>query len=301
LRRLIIIGSKGSDLALLQENDLKKKLSDKGFISEVRAISTKESDAQDLNSDKTEARSTTITTLYEELASKRIDIAVHFLMDLPTTAIPGLVIGALSKREDPSDLLLINNDAVVMSNDLRLKDGATIGTSSLRRQRIIKDLATQVTISNINGNTLQRIQQLKDGSYDAIILASAEVHSLDIDLEGFQTIKLNPKEFAPAAGQGVIAYQCRAEDTELRKALSTIHDKSTSEVTNVERKVLKLMDGSYDTPLGVYVEKDVSGYFHVWASYAPSENAKPIKINLSQSTSHQLAEKVVEQLRNNNK
>jgi hydroxymethylbilane synthase len=301
LERLIIIGTRGSDLALWQANDLKQKLSAKNFISELKIIKTKGVKIQDLSFDKIEGKGFFTTEIEEELKDKRIDIAVHSLKDLPTTAPESLVLGGLSERQDPSDLLIINKSAIDMGNNLRLKDGAIIGTSSVRRQSIVKNLAPQVTIKELRGNVPTRIQKLKDGHYDAIILASADVNRLEIDLSEYQTIRLNPKEFVPAPGQGVIAYQCREEDMEIRKILSTIHHKSTSAITNVERKVLNLMDGGCHIPLGVYTEIDDNGYYHVWASYAESINTMPVRINLSQSTSYNLAEKVVEQLKNNPK
>lgn len=299
MQRLIIIGTREGDLALSQANDLMRKLSEKGCNSELKIIKNKEDEIQDLNADKIESEDLSISEIEAELTAKGIDIAVHSLRELTTTQPKGLVIGGLSEREDPSDLLIIQQDAIDMTNDLRLKEGAIVGTSSARRQSIIRELAPQISVKELRGDLPTCIQKLKEGQYDAIIIASADLIRLEMDLSEYQTISLNPKEFVPAPGQGVIAYQCREEDIEIRKILATVHHKNTSAVTNVERKVLNLMGGGYDIPLGVYAEVDAAGYYHVWASYAESKNAKLARINLSQSTSHEMAEKVVDQLRNN--
>ena len=298
MRNPIIIGTRGSDLALWQAVNLQSKLNNNGYHSELKIIKTVGDRVQDLSFDKIEGKGFFTKEIEDELLNESVDIAVHSLKDLPTSQPVGLTLGGLSERQDPSDMLIIRKESVVMSNDLRLKDNAILGTSSVRRQSIVKDLAQQVNIKELRGNVPTRVQKLKDGHYDAIILASAGLNRLELDISEFESIRLNPKEFVPAAGQGVIAYQCRKEDKQMRKVLASIHTIETSEITNIERKVLKLMDGGCHIPLGVYAEKDANGYFHVWASYAKDKNQKPKRINLSQSTSHKLAEKTVELLLN---
>ena len=283
-------------MALWQAYDLQAKLKANKIASELKIIKTKGDKIQDLSFDKIEGKGFFTKEIEDELIAKKIDVAVHSLKDLPTQSPQGLVIAGLSERQDPADLLIIDKAAVDMANDLRLKQGAIVGTSSVRRQSIAKDLASHITIKELRGNVPTRIEKLKSGSYDAIILASAGVNRLEIDLSDFRVIRLNPKEFIPAPGQGVIGYQVREDDIEMRKILSEIHNKSTAQMTNVERKVLNLMDGGCHIPLGVYTEVDEQGFYHVWVSYAQSKDTKPVRINISQSTSHGLAENIVDQL-----
>jgi hydroxymethylbilane synthase len=283
-------------LALWQAHDLQDKLKANNIATELKIIKTKGDKIQDLSFDKIEGKGFFTKEIEDELIAKKIDVAVHSLKDLPTQSPELLVLAGLSERQDPADLLIINKASVQMSNDLRLRDGAVVGTSSVRRQSIAKDLAPHINIKELRGNVPTRIEKLKNGQYDAIILASAGINRLNIDLGEYHVIKLNPKEFVPAPGQGVIGYQCRESDIEMRKILSAIHNKNTAQQTNVERKVLSLMDGGCHIPLGVYAEVDAQGYYHVWASYAQTKDAKPVRMTISQSTSHGLAEKVVNQL-----
>jgi len=297
LRRLVVIGTRGSELALWQANDLKAKLSQNNWIAELKIIKTKGDKIQDLSFDKIEGKGFFTKEIEDELINKKVDVAVHSLKDLPTSQPEGLILAGLSERQDPSDLLIINPGAYEAQMDLRLKQGAIVGTSSIRRKCQISSLTPHVTVKDLRGNVPTRIQKLASGRYDAIILASAGVKRLNIDLSEFKTVRLNPKEFVPAPGQGAIAYQCRESDIEMRKILAQVHNKNTNLQTKVERTVLKLMDGGCHIPLGVYTEVDEAGNFHTYASYAKGENQTIKKVTLSQSTSHNLADKIVEELK----
>lgn len=297
MRRLVVIGTRGSDLALWQANDLKAKLQQNNWIAELKIIKTKGDKIQDLSFDKIEGKGFFTKEIEEELAKKKVDVAVHSLKDLPTSQPNGLVLAGLSERQDPSDLLIIKPSAYNESNDLGLKENAVIGTSSVRRKSQIKHLVPHVTVKDLRGNVPTRIAKLASGAYDGIILASAGVKRLEIDLSSFNTIRLNPKEFVPAPGQGVIAYQCREEDMEMRKILTKVHNKETNLQTTIERTVLKLMDGGCHMPLGVYTELDTAGNYHVFASFAKDKNLPLTKISISQSTSHNLADRIVEELK----
>lgn len=298
LRRLVVVGTRGSKLALWQAEDLLSKLKQNNHIAELKIIETKGDKVQDLSFDKIEGKGFFTKEIEDALISRDVDVAVHSLKDLPTDQPEGLVIAGLSERQDPSDLLIISPSAYDPSMDLRLKEAAIVGTSSVRRKSQILDMAPHISVKDLRGNVPTRVQKLKDGKYDAIILASAGINRLDIDLSDLHTIRLNPKECVPAPGQGVIAYQCRAEDKEMRKILAAIHNHETAPVTNVERKVLNLMDGGCHTPLGVYTEIDEAGNYHAHASYASEIGAPITRVNISQSTSHNLAENIVEALNN---
>jgi hydroxymethylbilane synthase len=295
----IIIGTRGSKLALWQAYNLQDKLSSIGQESELLIIKTKGDKIQDLSFDKIEGKGFFTKEIEDALLDRSIDIAVHSLKDLPTNHPEGLVIAALSEREDCSDLLIISQDALDTDEVLSLKKNAIVGTSSVRRKSQILSLAPQVTVKDLRGNVPTRIAKLADGHYDAIILASAGVNRLEIDLSEFKTIRLNPVEFVPAPAQGVIAYQVNEKDPELRKLLAKIHQKQVSKSTNIERKVLNLMEGGCQMPLGVHCKIDNSGYYHVYAAFSARPNEELKRVNISRNTNQNLAEDIVQQLKNN--
>jgi len=298
LRRLIVIGTRGSKLALWQANNLKEELKSLKLETEIKIIKTKGDQIQNIGFDKMEGKGFFTKEIEDALLDRKIDIAVHSLKDMPTGKIPGLVIGGLSEREDPSDLLIINKEAVDKSKPLKIKPSAVIGTSSVRRKSQIMNILKECTVADLRGNVPTRIKQLQQGDYDAIIIASAGVNRLKIDLEEFQTIRLHPREFVPAPGQGVVAYQCREDDMEIRKIIRNVHHKDVAERSNVERKVMSQMEGGCQVPLGVYCEKDSNNYYHVFAAWQKSEDEPLRFIQLSQSTTLNLAERVVENLKN---
>ncbi|HMQ60473.1 MAG TPA: hydroxymethylbilane synthase [Flavilitoribacter sp.] len=290
------IGTRGSELALWQANHTRQALSEKGIDTELVIISTKGDRIQDLSFDKIEGKGFFTKEIEEALLLDEIDLAVHSMKDLPTANPEGLVIGAVSYRENPADWLLCRQDATVDGKLFQLKEGAIIGTSSARRKAQMLFFRPDIRFSDIRGNVPTRIRKLREGQVDAVLLAAAGLERLKPDLNGIQVIRLNPREFVPAPGQGVLAWQVKAEALEVRNALKQIHHPEVSAVTNIERKVLKLMEGGCQMPLGVYCEKDPAGNFHVWAAKADSWDAPVARIQLSASTSYQLAEKVAEGL-----
>lgn len=292
----IVIGTRGSKLALWQAKNLQKTLSAISVGSQLNIIKTKGDKIQDLSFDKLEGKGFFTKEIEDALLDGTADIAVHSLKDLPTSSPEGLALAGLSQREDPADLLIIRKDISDASSPIFLKKGAIVGTSSIRRKTQIKDLAPFVEVKDLRGNVPTRIAKLAEHNYDAIILAHAGINRLAIDLSAFNTKRLNPEEFVPAPAQGVIAYQTRKDDIPTRKLLSQIHNKETAKATNVERKVLQLMDGGCQMPLGVYCTIDQSGNYHAMAAYAKEGSSQVIRARISQSTSLHLAERLVEKL-----
>lgn len=293
----IRIGSRGSKLALWQANYTMRQLESYGIQTELKIIKTKGDAIQHLSFDKIEGKGFFTKEIEDELLAGEIDLAVHSMKDLPTQSPEGLVITAVSYRENPADMLLIHPDAVAEDQILKFKKGAIVGTSSARRKSQILDLRNDIEIKDIRGNVPTRVGKLRSGDFDAILLAAAGIHRLDLDLSDLKVIPLHPKEFIPAPAQGVLAFQTRAEDMETRRILKTIHNSAVAEITNIERKVLNLFDGGCQLPLGVYCEKDENGNFHVWAAKADHWNGKVSRVRLSSSTKFELAEQVVAKLK----
>ena len=136
-----------------------------------------------------------------------------------------------------------------------LKKNATVGTSSARRKSQVLKYRPDTTINDLRGNVPTRIDKLRQGNYDAILLAKAGVDRLKLDLSDFLEVVLDPAEFVPAPAQGVLALQIRSADIELREILQLINDPEVQRVVHLERSVLNLMNGGCQLPLGVYCDE----------------------------------------------
>ena len=294
----LILGTRGSRLALWQANHVKNQLQENDIDVEIKIIKTKGDKIQDLSFDKIEGKGFFTKELEDALLAEEIDFDVHSMKDLPTTSPPGLVITGISDRADASDCIIIRKDSLEDGRTLGLKAGATIGTSSIRRKIQIKKLIPDCVVEDVRGNVPTRIQKLRDKGFDAIILASAGIDRLEIDLSDFKAFRFHPREFVPAPAQGVLAYQCRQADEQTRKYLSLIHSRDTLELTNIERTVLKNLDGGCQTPIGVYCEKDSMDYFHAYAFYNDEHGAFK-NIQYSQSTKAGMAEEILNRLKIN--
>jgi len=291
------IGTRGSELALWQANYTKQQLESLGIASELLIIKTQGDRVQHLSFDKLEGKGFFTKEIEDALLRGTIDLAVHSMKDLPTASPEGLVITAVSYRENPADWILIRPEALAEDQLLKLKKDAVVGTSSARRKAQLLDFRNDIQLKDSRGNVPTRLKKLQAGDFDAIVMAAAGMSRLELDLSAFYVLKLNPKEFVPAPAQGVLAFQTSVDDLATRRILKNIHQPEVSAVTNVERKVLKLLEGGCQMPLGVYCERDEMGNFHLWAAKAETWESPVRRIQLSSNTSHHLAEKVVEKLK----
>jgi len=297
LDRTIKIGTRGSKLALWQARYTQEKLKEIGVSSELVIIKTKGDQIQHLSFDKLEGKGFFTKEIEEALLNGQIDLAVHSMKDLPTTSPAGLVVGAVSYREDPADWLVIRKEVADETRLFSLPEKAIVGTSSARRKAQMKHFRNDIELKDIRGNVPTRLSKLQSGAFDAILLAAAGLSRLDIDVTDFKIIPLNPKEFIPAPAQGVLAFQTVVDKKDIRKILQKIHHPEVSKRTNIERKVLQLFEGGCHMPLGVYCENDTLGNYHVWAAKAEHWEGPVKMIRLSSSTSFELPEQVVEALK----
>ena len=256
MKRKIIIGSRGSDLALWQARFVMAELKKIDVETDLQIIRTQGDRIQDLSFDKLEGKGFFTKEIEEALLNRSIDLAVHSHKDLPTTSPQGLMIAAVSEREDPSELLLFRKECIDKSRKFSLSSGASVGTSSARRKSQILAWRNDVRIEELRGNVPTRIQKLRDGKYDAILIAGAGVSRLGIDLSEFHVEKLDPSEFIPAPAQGVLALQIRQDDQELADVLKKLNKPDVALRIGIERKVLNLFDGGCQLPLGVYCIQD---------------------------------------------
>lgn len=278
---LIRIGTRGSDLALWQANHVKNQLESLGCEVNIKIIQTQGDRIQDLSFDKLEGKGFFTKEIESALLSHEIDLAVHSHKDLETSPPAGLIIAAVSEREDPSELLLIRKEAFDANKKLQLKDKATIGSSSARRQSILRAYRADLNIQELRGNVPTRIEKLRAGQYDAILLAKAGVSRLGLNLEDLVSVVLDPKEFVPAPAQGVLGLQVRAMDQETIAWVSQLNVKQTEKCISIERAVLRNMEGGCQLPLGVYNDGTV---VHVRYAKSKNEAAMGFKFPIEQNT-----------------
>lgn len=295
----ITIGSRGSKLALWQANFVAGELKALGVDSSITVIKTQGDRVQDLSFDKLEGKGFFTKEIEEALLDESIDLAIHSMKDLPTSSPPGLVIAGVSERAEVADWLLIAPDKVDPDQSFQLAKGAVVGTSSNRRKSMLLHYRPDLEVKDLRGNVPTRVNKLRGDGYDAIVLAGAGLSRLQLDLSDLKVVHLNPKEFVPAPAQGVLAYQVRAEDIALRRFIQQeLSAEEVSSATNVERKLLKLLDGGCHLPFGAYCELDDMGNYHVWAAWAPTATDSVTIIRKSSSTSFGLSESVFEALQN---
>lgn len=272
MERKVIIGSRGSDLALWQANFVKSCLKKLGVKSEIKIIKTQGDQIQHLSFDKLEGKGFFTKEIEEELLNGSIDLAVHSHKDLETNQPAGLKIAAVSARENPSELILIKKESYDPDLEFGVKQNGVIGTSSARRQTQILAKRDDVQLKDLRGNVPTRIDKLREQDYDAIVLALAGVRRLKLDISEFESKILDPKGFVPAPAQGVLGLQIRKDDTELDLLLQDMNHIEVQDQINVERSILNRMDGGCQLPLGVYCEKKDS--YKVWISYAKQKGEK---------------------------
>ncbi len=294
--RKIIIGSRGSDLALWQANHILRKVQKLGLTAELKIISTQGDQIQNLSFEKLEGKGFFTKEIEDALLNKEIDLAVHSQKDLPTTSPAGLKIAAVSDREDAADLIVVRKECVDNALKFSIKKNGIVGTSSPRRKSQLLAFRNDIQISDLRGNVPTRIQKLRDKKYDAILLAAAGIERLKINLSEFKVIRIDPKEFIPAPAQGVLGLQIREDDHELFEYINKLNSEKVQDIIGVERKVLNLLDGGCQLPLGVYCMKE-DNKFKVWTSKADTWNSMPKRVYFESYSDEGLAEKIVEKIK----
>lgn len=290
--RTVIIGTRGSELALWQANFVKDSLAAINITAELKIIKTQGDRILNLSFDKLEGKGFFTKELEEELLAGTIDLAVHSHKDLPTENPPGLIIAAVSEREDPAELLLILKDCVDVRQKLSVKYGGMVGTSSNRRKAQLLAVRPDLEIDELRGNVPTRIGKLRDEKYDAIMLAKAGVTRLGIDLSEFHVEELTATEFIPAPAQGALAIQIRESNTDLFEILQALNHPDVAEELSLERGVLKMFGGGCHLPLGVYCRRD-DGKFQVFTSKADDGEGFPDRYFIESDTLDGVADKIV--------
>ena len=242
----IIIGSRGSKLALIYAETAKRIISEnyKDFNIEIKKITTD----GDLN---TKDRLSDIggkglfsKKIEQELQQKKIDLAVHALKDMPSEEPEDLLTNCFLERNDPREILISKKNLTLYE----LPSNAVVGTSSFRREFQLKQIRKDLNFKLIRGNVDTRIKKLNSESYDAIILSYAGLKSLNLQNNISQFFSVS--EVIPSAGQGVVALQCRKTDSDLINLLNKINHLPTHNCITAERSVLKILEGDCETAVG---------------------------------------------------
>lgn len=204
--------------------------------------------------------------LEDALLGGRADVAVHSLKDLPTTAPEGLALGAVLARGPVEDWLLIRPSAFAPDRPgLPLQAGARVGTSAPRREALIRRWAPDATPLPLRGNVPTRVQRLREGRYEAIVLAAAGLTRLELDLSDLVVLGLDPTRYVPAPGQGAIAVQQRAEDAETAALLAPLHHPPTADAVSLERALLAAAEAGCAAAFGALAtDRDL-----IWARQGP--------------------------------
>lgn len=243
---MLVIGSRGSQLALWQSRWVQARLRELGVESSIRVIQTTGDRVQDVALSKVGTKGLFTKEIEEALLDGSADLAVHSLKDMPTELPEGLILAAIPVREDP-------RDALVGSTLQRLAHGARVGTSSLRRAAQLRHLRNDLDVQTIRGNVDTRLRKLDEGQFDAIVLASAGLRRLG--WEDRITEYLDASVMCPAAGQGALAIETRTGETVVRLL---DHAGTRTQIT-AERALLSAMGGGCQVPIGAYATLEADG------------------------------------------
>ncbi len=252
MRKKVVIGTRSSKLALWQAEyvaDCLRKQYD-GLEVELVRMTTKGDKILDAPLAKIGGKGLFTKELELAMIEGKIDLAVHSLKDMPTALPEGLAISAVTKRFDCGDALV---SPIYKTLD-NLPQGAKVGTSSLRRKSQILAYRPDLNIQNLRGNVITRLRKLEEEHFDAIVLAVAGLSRLGFKERITQVI---PKSVClPAVGQGALAVETRADDTEINRLISFLHDETTADAAKAERGFLSRVEGGCQVPVGVYAQVD---------------------------------------------
>ncbi len=282
----LVIGSRGSKLALWQANHIAAQLQALGHTTRIEIIQTTGDKITDVALSKVGTKGLFTKEIEEALLAGTIDLAVHSAKDMPTDLPSGLVLSAFPERQDPRDAIIGD-----------IPPSAVVGTSSLRRAAQLKDLRPDVVIRDLRGNVDTRLRKQAEGQYDAILLAAAGLIRL-----GWQdriTKFLDPATFVPAVGQGALAIETRDDSGPGHLAVTQMDDPETRARLTAERAALKALGGGCQIPMGAHavLEGDTLKIHGIVIS---SEGATPIRarvegpVSQAEALGHQLGQQLLQ-------
>ena len=258
MKQKIIIGSRGSELALWQANFVKKELekSDKNIFVEIKIIKTKGDKILDVALSKIGDKSLFTKELETHLIERKIDLAVHSLKDLQTQLPKELKLAAVSKRHPVEDVLIAKKKGITLE---KLRENAVVATGSLRRRCQLLHIRPDVKVVELRGNVPSRIQKFLKSEWDAVILARAGVERLN--LKKYISSYISTNDILPAVGQGALGIETHTENNFVNEILKNLHDENTFRAILAERSLLRTLEGGCQVPIGAFAEIKPSGLY----------------------------------------
>jgi hydroxymethylbilane synthase len=240
---LLRIGTRGSRLALAQASEVAARLAEAGVETRLVPVVTAGDRGASPAESPTGIKGLFVAEITEALLRGDVDVAVHSAKDLPSDDPPGVVVAAVPKRALPYDVLV--------SRSAEMRDGATVGTSSLRRRAQLVRSRPSLKVRDVRGNVDTRLRKLKEGEFDGLVLAAAGLARLGVDPE--HVVPIPVEEMVPAPGQGALAVQTREASTEA-EVVAGIDDHGSHIAFDTERRLAGLLGGGCRLPLGAYAE-----------------------------------------------
>jgi hydroxymethylbilane synthase len=291
----LVIATRRSRLALWQAEHIAGRLRklDKGLQVELLPMSTRGDELIDRRLDEAGGKGLFVKELENAMADGRAHLAVHSMKDMPAELPPGFELAAITAREDPRDALV----SAKFSTLSEMPSGASVGTSSLRRQSQIVERHPGVEVRLLRGNVETRLAKLDRGEYDAIVLATAGL--VRLGLEARITAHLEADEMLPAPGQGALGIECRSGDLEVIARLMLLADPATAACVRAERAVSRALGGSCTLPLAAYAIRVQGNRLRLRALVASPDGKRVVRQQLEGAAAdpEALGEQVAQDLR----
>jgi hydroxymethylbilane synthase len=286
----IRIGSRGSALALWQAEHVKARLEAVGHSIEILVITTTGDRSVDGSLESVGGKGAFLKEIEEAMLAGEVDLAVHSLKDVPTSLPGGLGLCAVLERADPRDAFISASGRLLGD----LPRGATVGTTSLRRRAQLAALRKDLSIVDLRGNVDTRLRRLREGRFDAILLAMAGLTRLG--RAGEVTEALDPAVLLPAPGQGAIALECRTTDPDVAAAVASLHHEATASSVTAERAFLGALGGGCNVPLGAFAEPDAAAGLRLRGLVATSDGSAVVRGELRGGNASRLGRALADDL-----
>jgi len=291
----LIIGSRGSDLALWQsrwvQNELEKHHPE--ITVEIQIVQTQGDNILDVALSKIGGKGLFTKALEDKLLDGSIDLAVHSLKDLPTELPDGLGITSITEREDPGDVF-VSRDNISLRD---LPEGAHIATGSLRRQSQLLNFRNDFQIHDLRGNVPTRLAKLRDASWNGIVLAKAGLKRLGLLDEATEVI--DPEIMLPAVGQGALGIESRTNDFQIQAICAPLNHADSAAAAKAERALLHKLQGGCQVPIGAFGEI-IDSDLHLTGYVGALDGSKAVRNTLTgspddaEAVGYRLAKKLID-------
>jgi hydroxymethylbilane synthase len=298
----IRLGTRGSMLAQMQSELIASQLRavHPGLVVELTIIKTTGDRIQNKPLHEVGGKGLFTRELEQALLAGQIDFAVHSYKDVPVTMplvdTSALIIAAVPAREDVRDVLITQNGCSSISG---LPKHVRVGTGSLRRRCQLLAIRPDLEIIPVRGNIDTRLRKLREGEFDAVILAAAGLKRAQL-FDPAIMIPIDATEMVPSPGQGALALQCRADDVFTREILHVLNDPGTSACVNAERELVRLLHADCHSPVGIFAQI-VGDQFHLRASVSAHNGTPPLiaaAVQSSLNDAKTLPDNIFQQLQN---